>query len=412
MRDLALPRFTFSWEEEGCGKCRQPLRVRLTRRRTVSTVRYGKLIAIERQGHCPNHSRLAPARSRELARIVAPGCNIGYDLIAWAGLARYLKCRQHEEIQAELSYQAGIEVPVRTISESCHKFVAYVQAVHQESIPLLRREMRDRGGYILHIDGTCEEDSRVLLVCLDSVSGQVLESRKISSENAEEVEQVLRHVRRDWGRPLAVVHDLRKSLITAAGNVFPGVAQFVCHFHFAADVGKDILSSHVDRLRKLFRHTKVRPKLRALCRSLKKFSAAQESGEHIVGSILDSGSSQQLRELSTPESVKGAVHALASWILAFSNNGDGYGFPFDVPYLTLYDRVLEVDKVLGAASPDWCVTKRGPLGSLKRLKEILELVVASEHTAEFRRIVAETKRDQAQTNYVPAPPRNLSVHVM
>ena len=52
--------------------------------------------------------------------------------------------------------------------------------------------MRDRGGYILHIDGTCEEGSRVLLVCLDSVSGQVLESRKISSENAEEVEQVLR----------------------------------------------------------------------------------------------------------------------------------------------------------------------------------------------------------------------------
>ena len=394
MRDLALPRFTFSWEEEGCSKCRQPLRVRLTRRRTVLTVRYGKLIAIERQGHCPNHTKLPPARSRELARIVAPGCKIGYDLIAWAGLARYLKCRQHEEIQAELSHQAGIEVPVRTISESCHKFVAYVQAVHQESIPLLRREMRDRGGYILHIDGTCEEGSRVLLVCLDSLSGQVLESRKISSENAEEVEQILRQVRRDWGSPLAVVHDLRKSLITAAGNVFPGVAQFVCHFHFAADVGKDILSSHVDRLRKLFRRTKVRPKLRALCRSLKKFAVAQESGEHIVGSILDGGSTQQLRELSTPEAVKGAVHALASWILAFSHNGDGYGFPFDVPYLTLYERVLEVDKVLGAASPDWCVTKRGPLGSLKRLKEILELVVASEHTAEFRRIVEETKRDQ------------------
>ena len=395
LRDLALPRLTFSWEEKGCRKCGQPLRVRLTRRRTVATVRYGKLIAIERQGHCPNHEKLPPARSKELPQLVAPGCNIGYDLIAWTGLERYRKCRQHEEIQTELSRQTGMEVPVRTISESCHKFVAYVQAVHQESIPLLRREMRDRGGYILHIDGTCEEGSRVLLVCLDSVSGQVLESRKISSENAEEVEQVLRQVRRDWGRPLAVVHDLRKSLITAAGNVFPGVAQFVCHFHFAADVGKDILSPHVDRLRNLFRRTKVRPKLRALCRSLKKFAAAQESSEHMLGSILDGGSSQQLRELSTPEAVQGTVHALASWILAFSHNGEGYGFPFDLPYLTLYERVLEVDKVLRAVSPDWCVKKRGPLGSLKRLKEILDIVVASKHTAEFRRIVVETKRDQA-----------------
>jgi hypothetical protein len=323
LRDLALPRLTFSWEEEGCRKCGQPLRVRLTRRRTVATVRYGKLIAIERQGHCPNHEQLPPARSKELPQLVAPGCNIGYDLIAWTGLERYGKCRQHEEIQTELSRQTGMEIPVRTISESCHKFVAYVQAVHQESIPLLRREMRDRGGYILHIDGTCEEGSRVLLVCLDSISGQVLESRKISSENAEEVEQVLRQVRRDWGRPLAVVHDLRKSLITAAGNVFPGVAQFVCHFHFAADVGKDILSPHVDRLRNLFRRTKVRPKLRALCRSLKKFAAAEESSEHMLGSILDGRSSQQLRELSTPEAVQGTVHALASWILAFSHNGEG-----------------------------------------------------------------------------------------
>ena len=390
-----MPRLTFAWEEAGCRKCGRPLRVRLTRRRTISTIRYGKLLAIERQGYCPRHAKLPPVRSRELPRIVAPGCNLGYDLIAWAGLARYLQSRQHEELQAELARQTGMEVPVRTLSESCHKFVAYVTAVHQESIPLLRREMRDRGGYILHVDGTCEEGSRVLLVCLDSLSGQVLESRKISSENTEEVGQVLRQVRHDWGRPLAVVHDLRNSLITAAGSVFPGVTQFVCHFHFAADVGKDILSPHVDRLRSLFRRTKVRPKLRALCRSLKKFAAVQENGEHMLGWLLDGRSIQQLRERLTPEAVKGTAHALASWILAFSRNGEGYGFPFDLPYLTLYERILEVDQVLCAASPDWCVSKRGPLGSLKRLKEILHIVVASEHTAEFRQIVAETKRDQA-----------------
>jgi len=294
----------------------------------------------------------------------------------------------------ELSRQGGIEIPVRTINELCQKFVAYFQVVHQESIKLLRREMRQRGGYILHIDGTCEEASGVLLVCLDSLSGQVLESRKISSENAEEVQQVLRDVRRDWGYPLAIVHDLRKSLITAAGNVFPGKPQFVCHFHFAADIGKDILSSHVDRLRNLFRRAKVRPKLGALCRSLKKFAAAQDSGEHVLSSILEVRSTKHLRNLSTPEAVKGTVHALASWILAFSHTGNGYGFPFDVPYLTLYDRVLEVDQVLRAASPNWSVKKRGPLGTLKRLKEILDIVVASEHTAEFQSIVAETKRDQ------------------
>jgi len=314
--------------------------------------------------------------------------------MAHIGLARFVHSRQCEEIQLELSRQCGIEIPLRTISELTQKFLAYFQAVHRDSVRLLRREMRDRGGYILHVDGTCEEGSRVLLVCLDSLSGQVLESRKIGSENHEEVSQVLRGVRRDWGDPLAVVHDLRHSLITATAEVFPGRPQFVCHYHFAADVGKDLLSSHVDRLRRLLRRTKVRPKLRALCRSLKEFAASQDSAETVLQSVLDATSTKKLREVSTPAVVKGTVHALATWILAFSHSGDGYGFPFEVPYLTLYDRILQVHKVLRQASPSWPVNNRGPLGTLRRLKEILDVVVTSEHTPQFLAIVADTKRDQ------------------
>jgi hypothetical protein len=127
---LAVARFTFSWEDQGWRKCGQPLQVRLTRRRTVLSAVYGKFVAIERQGYCPNHSDLPPARSRKLERIVAPGCKIGYDLIARVGLARFLECRQCEEIQIELSRQPGIEVPVRTIGELSQKFVAYFQVVH------------------------------------------------------------------------------------------------------------------------------------------------------------------------------------------------------------------------------------------------------------------------------------------
>ena len=314
--------------------------------------------------------------------------------MAHIGWARFVDCRQCEEIQVELSRQHGIEVPARTIRELTQKFVAYFQTVHRDSIKLLRREMRDRGGYILHVDGTCEEGSRVLLVCLDSLSGQVLESRKIGSENHDEVSRILQGVRRDWGDPLAVVHDLRRSLITATAEVFPRRPQFVCHYHFAADVGKDILSSHVDRLRRLFRRTKVRPKLRALCRSLKPFAASPDSGEPVLRSVLGATSTKNLREVSTPAAVKGTVHALATWILAFTHSGDGYGFPFDVPYLTLYDRILEVHQVLRQASPSWTVSNRGPLGTFRRLKEILDIVVASEYTPQFLAIVADTKRDQ------------------
>lgn len=385
--------FVFSWEDNSCSKCGGALLVRLTRSRKVISARYGNFVAVERQGYCPKHRHLPPARSERLLRIVAPRSKFAYDVLVQIGFARFLQCRQAEEIQIELSRQHGIEVPLRTIRELSQKFVTYVQIVHQESLQLLRAAMQQRGGYILHVDGTCEEGSGVLLVCLDSLSEQVLESRRIGSENHQEVTQVLQDVRRNWGIPLAIVHDLRQSLITATAEVFPAKKQFVCHYHFAADVGKDILSAHVDRLRRLFRRTRVRPKLRALCRSLKDY-VRHEAGEPLLGQILAVTSTKKLRQLSTPEAIKGTVHALSSWILAFSHSGGGYGFPFDLPYLTLYDRILTVHDILCEIDENWAVKKRGPFGALRRLKDILEIVVTSEYTAEFRSIVAETRRDR------------------
>ena len=333
-------------------------------------------------------------RSQHLQRIVAPGSTVAYDVLVHVGIARFVECRQNEEIKMDLSRHYGAEIPERTISYLAQKFVAYFQVVHHQSVVLLREDMRHRGGYILHIDGTCEEGSQVLLVCLDSLSEQILDSRKIGSENSEEVQGVLEDVRRDWGVPLAIVHDLRKSLITAAGETFRGVHQFVCHFHLASDVGMDILSPHVDRLRQLFRRTKVRPKLAALCRSLRQFAVQEDGTEHVVSLVLACRSASQLQQQVTPETACGTIHALLSWILAFSCAGEGYGFPFDLPYLTLYERIEEVYRVLEKASSVWPQKSRGVFGTFNHFKAILETVIRSEHAQEFSQIVADTRRDR------------------
>ncbi len=104
---------------------------------------------------------------------MAPGAVIAYDVLVRVGLARFVECRQFAEIQADLARRLGIVVPTRTLSHLAQKSVAYVQIVHRESVGLLRRDMAKRGGHILHVDGTCEEGSQVLLVCLDSLSEQV-----------------------------------------------------------------------------------------------------------------------------------------------------------------------------------------------------------------------------------------------
>jgi len=357
----------------------------------VLSLAYGSFVAIEKQGYCPDHPYAAPARSQELERIVAPRSTVAYDVIVRVGFARFVECRQFEEIQAELARRYRIAIPTRTLGHLARKFVAYVEVVHRESVRMLRRDMSKRGGYILHIDGTCEEGSQVLLVCLDSLSEQVLESRKIASESTEEVRKVLDDVRRDWGIPLAIVHDLRNSLIAAAAEAFAGVPQFVCHFHLAADVGKDILGPHVDRLRRLFRRTKLRPRLRALCRSLRDFAVPDDATDHVVGRVLECASRKELRDRVTPQTIQGAVHALASWILASFRSGRGYGFPFDLPYLTLYERVLEVHNILDGPSVLWSEKSRGAIGALRRLKETLNPIAVTEHWTEFRDIVATTR---------------------
>lgn len=390
---LALPRFTFPPERTLCLVCGGKLLVRGTHRRHVVSLEHGEFEAVEQDGYCPHHPELAPARSLKLSRLVAPSSNIAYDLLAHVGIARHVECRQLKEIRAQLLRDRGPDLPTRTIGDVARRFVAYFQVVHEQSVPLLRRDMRERGGYILHIDGTCEEGSRVLLVCFDSLSGQVLESRKVSSENTDEVQRVLKDVRRDWGVPLAIVHDLRNSLIAAAGAVFLGVPQFVCHYHLAADVGKDVLGGHVDRLRRLFRRTRVRPRLGALCRSLKPFAVSGGDKDHVVSAILKAASTQDLEQMVSPEMAKGTLHALISWILAFDRSGEGYGFPFDLPYLILYRRIRAAHDLLERSSTIWPEKPTGALAKLKRCKDILDTVVLAEESEEFARVVTALERD-------------------
>ena len=161
-----------------------------------------------------------------------------------------------------------------------------------------------------------------------------------------------------------------------------------------ADVGGDILTPHQNKLRSVFRRMKVRPALRELVRSLKRFAISGDGEEHIVNSILNRRSEKQLQENSRPEVVKGAVHALACWILGYTRDAEGYGFPFDMPYLNFYERILKVHGVLSETGATWPNKSRGPFGFLNKLRNTLDKVVVGEAASEFRQIVADTKRDR------------------
>jgi hypothetical protein len=100
--------------------------------------------------------------------------------------------------------------------------------------------MVSRGGYILHLDGTCEADSPLLFTGMDGIAKIVLDNIKLPSEKAESIIPFLQKIKREYGDPIALVHDMGKGILAAVATVFKRVPDFICHFHFLRDIGKDL----------------------------------------------------------------------------------------------------------------------------------------------------------------------------
>jgi hypothetical protein len=62
------------------------------------------------------------------------------------------------------------------------KFVVYLALAHRQGAPRLRKAMRQQGGYVLHLDGTCDGGGPMLMSSLDSLSQIVLGNVKVPSE--------------------------------------------------------------------------------------------------------------------------------------------------------------------------------------------------------------------------------------
>ena len=72
--------------------------------------------------------------------------------------------------------------------------------------------------------------------------------------------------------------------------------------------------------------------------------AHERLGGYDVNITLDSIINCKLSELRNNKPVY--VYAIVSWILHYSKEGDGLGFPFDLPYVSLYERCCKARKIV------------------------------------------------------------------
>lgn len=329
---LILP---FCSSRTHCPRCRAPLQVYKTVQRTVRTLHVGSFRAHETLRRCGRCDHSTVYTSAELDRLAPAGCTVGYDVLVWVGKALFLRNRRPEEIVQELSAH-HVSLSASEVGYLGRKFVVYLALAHRQAAPRLRRAMRAEGGYILHLDGTCEGGGPMLMSSADSISQFVLGSIKVPSEKADQIIPFLKQVKARYGLPLAAVHDMGVGIMAAVKDVFPGVPDFVCHFHFLRDLGKDLLESDYEAIHQRLRKHGLSGGLRARARQLKLVLDQQPDWIESFFQSIQAGSLDGAHLESFPLL---CAYSLIQWALAAKTEAEGYGFPFDRPHVELAKRV-------------------------------------------------------------------------
>ena len=325
------PTIEFYPEVSSC--CNLPLNIQKTREKKVVTLNIGEFNAKETVYKCSEFNSIYT--SAKLKKLVPLWCNIGYDLLVYVGKALFLKYKNEKLIQEELK-RKNINISVRGLAYVAKRFILYLALAHRESHALLKEAMHTRGGYILHLDSTCDGDSPLLMSGLDGISEIVLDNIKLPSEKADKIVPFLSRVKDAFGIPLALVHDMGKGILNAVEKVFPGTADFICHFHFLRDIGKDLFGKENDIIRNRLKHHGIQGLLRKKATQLKNIIDQHPA---LTDSLVRSLENGKIEEWTFEQTPVFAAYSMIHWALDGKNQGNGYGFPFDRPYLVFYRRL-------------------------------------------------------------------------
>ena len=313
-----------------------------TTTKPAATLAIGQFLAREYHYYCPRCGFVVG--SEELRGLVPERCNIGYDVLAYVGEEFFLSSRANEQIVMSLR-EKNVFVCLNEISYLAKKFIVYLALLHKKVQKETRSFLSLNGGYILHLDGTCEGESPHLISVLDGITEIVLDNTKVPSENADDLIPFLKGIKAAYGDPVAVVSDMGKGILAAIREVFGHVPSFICHYHFLKSVGKELFGEENDTIRNRLRTHGIKGTLKKRFRTLDNNIAAAPSG--LVEGFLNSIETEDLMKASTLEGYAQMVlHTLVDWVLKSKNQGQGRGFPFDQTYLVFYQRVVRIHTLL------------------------------------------------------------------
>jgi hypothetical protein len=333
-------------------------------------------------------------RAACLSEALVPGANVGYDVMVFVGRKRFLEYEQRAKIREALRKKHGVLLSEGEVSHLAVRFTEYLARLHRARANDIKAALKSDGGWPLHVDATGEAGRGTVLAVIAGWREWVLGSWKISTERADLILPCLRQVVRRFGSPCAVMRDMGKAMIPAVNDLVSelklSIPVLTCHQHYLADVGKDLLEPAHAELRGLFRRHKVRPNLRALVRELgRELGADIEGARQAVLERLSQADPSQ--PIASGRDGLAFIRSLAQWVLDYKADATGLDFPFDRPYLDLYDRAVTARRATDTflrTSPDDKMVVR----ILRRLGRYLDPVAS---LVPFRQVTHRLRRRAA-----------------
>ena len=125
------------------------------------------------------------------------------------------------------SWQPGTSPSRPARSVLSKRFIVYLALAHRACHDALREHLCAKGGYILHLDATCEGDSPQLFSGMDELSRMVLGNRKMPSEDSQHIIPLLDELKAAYGVPLALVHDMQRDIESSGHRVPNGTELYL-----------------------------------------------------------------------------------------------------------------------------------------------------------------------------------------
>jgi len=234
------------------------------------------------------------------------------------GLLRWLFNYQRNEIKLFLEGR-GIIISTGEISNLSEEFLLRFYVIHKNHSSQMEKLFEKNGGYILHLDGSAEAGDEITFTAKEGITGITIDSWIMPSEGRDYIKPFLENIKNIYGSPLTVVRDMRDEIAVSVSEVFPGVAQQICHYHFVRNLGDIIFKSRYEELRRAIINTHILARILSLKKTL-----------------LDGISSRERIVIAQYYWVRLAIEYI---LHPREINSD---YPFILPYLEVMNRFVEI----------------------------------------------------------------------